>query len=366
MNTITVSPGDLDEALRNNRQPGTFFILHAGEYTTRGGFAFESSDLCALAPECVISGAGKNRTIIRALNVDTQVNGQDARYAEILTAGARTKGKSDHVGLRDFTLDCSAVTVPVIGIHAFSTCATIENVRVTGIWGRRDWEGPVTEGFGIIVNNAWEANYDGGHTVRRCVVEGADTHSVENYMTGVYVGCVQRGKSIAYSRVLETCVLGISEMHAAYGLNNNLLIEDCEAHNSIRALFCDTKPGYDVQVTRFRGHDCRWALELHAYDDDVRKRVTLTECKFVFRRVDDWAQAVLLEDFSGSGRQSIADIELVNSVFVAQGPNASKGRSNGAAVEGVRTFGCRWMPVDAEHPWQAPVLQRGAGAWVEK
>lgn len=367
---IQVPNGDLDQALRNNRNPGTVFSLSEGTYTTQGAFAFESNDVCMLAPGCSIVGRGRNRTIIKALNVDTKMGGVDTKYAELLTGGARTKGTSDSLSMEGFTLDCTAVKVPTVGIHLWTSRGTVADVAVVGIWGSRAWAGPVKEGFGVLINNAADNTVHGGHAVSnvdvlvsRASVAKIGYESVENYTTAVYVGCEESvNTSLLFSAVRHVRVVADGPAHAGYGLGSNLVIANCEAHGFTRAIFCDTGNSRDVMIGQFRAKNCAWAMDLRTVEEgNIRDRILVEDSKFVFKPGADWVQALLLESVDGS---YINYVELRNCEFVAQGVQASKGRSKGTGVGFVGVRNCSWLTT-VNVPWQDPVIQNGAQPWAE-
>lgn len=366
---IQVPPGDLDQALRNNRNPGTTFALGEGVYTTQGAFAFESNDVCMLAPGCGIVGRGRDRTTIKAINVDTKMGGADTKYAEVLTGGARTKGVSDSLSMEGFTLDCTAIKVPVVGIHMWTSRGTVRDVAVTGIWGSRAWAGPVKEGFGVLINNAAGNTVHGGHIVSSVDVMASrgvaknGYEPVENYVTAVYVGCEESVNTpLLFSEVRHVRVASDGPAHAGYGIGSNMVIVNCEAHGFTRAIFCDTGNSRDVMIGQFRAKNCSWALDLRTPEEGrVRERILVEDSKFVFKPGADWAQAVLLVSVPGS---YISYVELRGCEFTAQGVLASKGRCNGSGVGFVSARSCSWLTT-VNVPWQEPVIQNGALPWTE-
>jgi hypothetical protein len=359
--TITIPPGSIDTVLRNNRQPGTTFQLMEGEYTTQGGFAFESNDLCVLAPGCFLIGAGSHLTKIKARNVDTKIGGKDAQYVELLTGGARTKGVSHAMRMEGFTLDCSEIKVPTVAIHIYSTCATVKDVVVQDVVGMRVWSGEVNEGFGILVNNAAEALADGGNSIVDCRVITRALAGVENYITAVYMGCVKRpGLLHMANHVTNVQVLAPTPAHAGFGVNDRTTITDCTSEGFIRAIFCDTDNAADVLVRNFSAWDCNWALDFRAVaEGTLRTRMVVADSRFVFKQSNtEWAQAILLE---AAPNAYIEQTRLQRCTFVARGVNASKGRLRGAGVTQVYEEDCTWIGVP-DHPWQDYVLQEGAEA----
>jgi hypothetical protein len=360
---IHIPPGDLDQTLRNNRIPGTTFVLEEGTYTTQGGFAFESCDLCVLAPGCGLMGRGKDRTYIKVSNVDTKVGNDDARYSEVLTGGARTKGSSDSLMLEGFTLDLSAVKVPTVGIHLYTSRASVRDVAIVGVWGSRDWPGKVKEGFGLLINNAAEARVDGGHSVHGVEVVVRGTPG-ENYTTAVYVGCDLRiNIPLLFSEVRHTKAVAVGVAHAGYGIGNNLIMVNCEAHGFIRAIFCDTESSQDVLINAFRGMGCLWAMDLRTVQEgNVRARILIEDSKFVFKDTVEYNQALRLEAADGS---YISDVELRRCEFMANSSLTSKGRSNGNGVGPVTERACAWLTKPDGVPWQVPTIQSGAAQWLK-
>lgn len=359
---IHLPPGNLDQALRNNRNPDTTFVLEEGIYTTQGGFAFESCDMCMLAPGCGIIGRGKDRTYIKVHNVDTKVGNVDAKYSELLTGGARTQGSSDSLTLEGFTLDASAVKVPTVGIHLYTSRARVRDVAIVSVWGSRDWPGQVKEGFGLLINNAAEARVDGGHSVHGVEVATRGLLG-ENYVTAVYVGCDQRiNIPLLFSEVRHTRAVAMGEAHAGYGIGNNLIMVGCEAHGFTRAIFCDTTSSQDVLISEFRGMNCLWALDLRTVEEgNVRARILLEDSKFIFKETTEYNQALRLESADGS---YISDIELRRCEFMANSVLTSKGRSNGSGVGPVTDRGCVWRHNPKKTPWFEPTIQNGASQWI--
>lgn len=363
--TITIPPGSLDSVLRNNRQPGTTFRLLEGEYTTQGGFAFESNDLCVLAPGCFLIGAGSGRTRIKARNVDTKIGGKDAQYVELLTGGARTKGWSRALGMDGFTLDCSEIKVPTVAIHTYSTCTTIKDVVVEDVMGTRSWPGDVDEGFGILVNNSAEADVDGGNSIDGCTVITRALSAGENYTTAVYMGCVKRpGVLHMHNHVRNVRVLAPTPAHAGFGVNDRTTIEDCEVHGFVRAIFCDTGNGSDVLIRNMKAWDCTWALDFRAVEESVlRTRTVIADSQFVFKQAGptEWVQAVLLEAVPNA---YIEQVRLQRCTFVARGILASKARLRGHGVADVYEEECTWIG-NPDHPWQDAVVQEGAEPMIK-
>lgn len=370
MKTITIPPGRIDHHLRTYRAPGTRFVLEPGDYTTQGAFAFAEHDLCMLAPGCELVGAGPDQTRLYLDDPVTTHGGKSTRYVEALTGGARTTGWSSSIRIAGLTVGCGSIDVmPSIGIHLWTSRAVVEDVCVDSVAGYRDWEGPVKEGFGILINNSAGLPVphcsDGGHCVTQCEVI-AWSHRSEVYATGIYIGAVRRGDlPMLWSDVLNCRVRAarLCRIHAGYAANSHTTIRGCEVQRAIRAAFCDTGPIEFLEIERMRAHDIQWALDLRVAEVGARREhIRISDSLFEFGKPanpGDWVQAVLLADESTSpGQTPIDDIELLGCRFVApRGTKASKGRCRGS-VSGVIESGCRWVG-----DWQPPVLQGEAKLW---
>lgn len=247
---ISIPPGEIDSVLKAYRYPCRF-ILQPGDYTTRGIWNFLTNfDCCMLPPQSELIGAGSQLTTLRLFNPVTSTVGSGIypQYA-ILTGGNRSSGsnviQSSRMKISGLTIDCN-YNMPVIGIHLWTTNAIVEDVVVTRVGG--DWN-TKWEGFGILINNSGNVNQiDGGHVVRNCKVyveSGA-------YVTGLYIGCLQRKIPLEHS-LIENCKVLCYEdgplPHAAYGINSQLTLKNCEAYGFDHAIFNDTGNTYNVLIT---------------------------------------------------------------------------------------------------------------------
>lgn len=369
---ITIPPGSLDGHLTAYRNPGTEFILLPGEYYTRGAFAFPEHDLCMLAPECSLIGAGSDRTTIELVNEATSHNGKPTQYVEVLTGGARTRYGSVHLRFEGFTVD-PLINMPVVALHAWTSRATIRDVVVRSVCGSRTWAGPVKEGFGILVNNAATPDpVDGGHVIEDCTVYAtgytADPiegpAAAENYVTGIFVGCPKRYPV----PMLQSCVrrcrvvgldIGSGATHAGFAANAMTQLDDCEAWHVRRAMFCDTGPVENVTINRLRAHGIEWALDLRvAESGHYRRFIDVRDSEFYFAADPHggWNQAVLLADETGRPETVIEHVRFDRCRFVSAAPQASEGRLRGL-VRNVSFRSCEWV---GSGDWRMVVLQDGA------
>jgi len=360
MNTIHLAPGEIDAALRTHRLPGTRFVLEPGIYTTRGGFGFSELDLCMLAPNCEIIGAGAALTKIRLVDPVVTHNNSPTQYVEVLTGGARTKGGSEHLAMSGFTLDLTGTTVPTVGVHLWTSRAVIRDVRVVGVMGSRTHPGSVKEGFGILVNSANTGDFDGGHKVEDCAVHLAPTEG-ENYTTALFVGCPRGSRPLLRSTVLRSVCVAKGG-HAAFAANDHTDIIDCQAHGFIRCFFCDTGPIREITLRRMFADDVQWAMDVRVGSPgDERRGIVVEDSTFVFWAPDgQWVQAVLAADEAVPAGTPLDDIEFIRCRFVARDGvrPASKGRTRGQRVGAIAVTDSRWVG-----PWQSPVVQDGAKAW---
>lgn len=360
MTTLHLAPGDLDIALKTHRSPGTRFVLGPGIYTTRGGFGFPDLDLCMLAPNCELVGAGATLTTIRLLDPVVVHQQSPTGYVEVLTGGARTTGSSSHLCMAGFTLDLSGTTVPMVGIHLWTSRARLHDVKVVGVAGSRTHPGPVKEGFGILVNSAAGADVDGGHQVDSCAVHLAHVAG-ENYTTAIFVGCPRRSIPLLRSTIRQSVCVARGG-HAAYAANDHTDIIDCESHGFIRCFFCDTGPIRETTMRRMFADDVQWAIDVRVgTPGDERRGIVVEESTFVFFAPDSgWVQAVLAADETAEGGTPLDDIQFVNCRFVArkESNKASKGRTSGKRTRAIAMTNCRWVG-----PWESPVIQKDAEAW---
>lgn len=360
MNTIHLVPGDIDASLKTHRTPGTRFFLEPGVYTTRGAFGFPELDLCMLAPDCELRGAGVTRTTLRLVDPIQVHGGSPTGYVEVLTGGARRVGGSERLAMSGFTLDASGVTVPTVALHLWTSRATVQDVRVLGVVGSRVHPGPVKEGFGILLNSAAEAEVDGGHLVERCAVHLAKVEG-ENYATALFVGCPRRSVPLLRSTVRNSVCIG-RVGHAAFAANDHTDIVECESHGFIRCFFCDTGPIRETAMHRVFADGVQWAIDVRVgQSGDERRGIRVLDSTFVFSaHQGEWVQAVLAADEAEPKGTPIDNIEFVGCRFVARDTRgrASKGRTHGPGAGAIAMSGCRWIG-----DWESPVIQAGAEAW---
>lgn len=364
MTTVQIPPGrNLDPYFRSLRALGTTFILGAGTYTTQGCFAFSDLDCCGMAPGTSLIGAGRDHTKIILTNPVLEHRGEKTGYTEALMGGAREVGASPILHLEGFTLDLGTPSVPTIGIHLWTSKATVRSVTVKGVFGDREAKSQCKEGFGILVNSSHEALFDGSHDVDDCKVIMSE-HPRENYSCGIYVGCVRRDVPLLRSRIRSCSVQGGigTASHAAFAANDLTTIESCRARKVLRAFFCDTAPVRDVEITNLVAEDIQWAVDLRvAKEGDVRSKFVVRDSHFYFRvPPSGWAQALLASDESGKAPTHIEDLVFESCLFDGTGiAQASKGRTRGARAGAVHALNCVWVG-----EWQAPITQENAKEWV--
>jgi len=363
MKTIHIPPGCIDHHLRTYREPETTFILQPGAYSTQGCFGFPEHDLCMLAPQCSIIGAGSAVTMLLVKDPVIEHGGRATGYYEALTGGARSRGGSLRTQVQGLSILMDK-TCPGVGVHLWSSSVTITDVVVSRVWGARTWAGSVKEGFGLLVNNAAQATTDGNHRISGCVVYAEGSKGAgETYVTGIYVGAVSRASSVMLPSEVSDCsviCLDGGRAHAALAANAHTRFRRCYVNGFRRAMFCDTGPVVGITVSELTAHGVEWALDLRvAHSGDERVGIRLKNSEFRFAVTPDgWAQALLLSDDTGDASTRIRDVELVRCKFEATDvPNASKGRCRGRVSE-IYEKGCRWLG-----KWQPPILQGGALPW---
>jgi len=356
MISINLTPCDLDPWLKHARTPGTVFRLGPGDFTTGGAFGFAEHDLCMLAPGCRLIGAGSLLTRIRLCQPVTEHGGIPTNYIESLTGGARTIGTSEHLEMSGFTLDLYGVemTMPRIGIHLWTSKATIRDVRVMGVRGMREWHGEVDEGFGILINNAYSSDCDGGHRIKDCHIALTEPKH-ENYTTAMFVGCPKRAVEMLRSIVSDVrCVA--SGAHAAFAANANTTFTNCEAHGFIRAFFCDTAAIQNVVIRNMLASGLSWGV--HIEGGSAIAGFAVHDSLFCFAaRPNDWAQAVRIESIASHGVR-FNNCEFFAGEEAKKTGLASMGRTAGANTGAVEMHNCRW-----HGPWKPAVIQNGAGKW---
>jgi hypothetical protein len=317
---VTIPPGDIDNVLKAYRVPCRF-ILQPGDYTTRGIWNFLTNfDCCMLPPQSELIGAGSQLTNLKLSNpvMSTAGSGIYPQYA-VLTGGNRISGSNvlpaSRTKVSGLTIDC-AYNMPTIGLQLWTSNAIVEDVIVNNVWGNRDtnWEG-----FGILINNSGNPNQiDGGHVVRNCKVyvkSGA-------YATGLYVGCVQRKTPLEHS-VVENCkVLSYEDgslPHAAYGINSQLTIKNCESYGFNHVIFNDTSDTYNTLI-----NDCVFRKTGYAYmalrankSGWHRENVITNNCIIEFDSVSsDHVALLVCDDQSPTKDQSfIKNILIKNSII---------------------------------------------------
>lgn len=346
--TIEIPPGEsIDGYLRNNRNPGTTFVLGPGEYTTAGCFDFPEHDLCMLAPGCAIIGAGSLATFLIGDPTYTH-EGVPTGYAEVLTGGARTTGFSDCMSVRGLTIQTDFSKVN-IGLHLWTSRAWVSDVVIENLTGSRTSPFPVKEGFGILINNsAFPVVPDGGHLVENCEVH-LDVRSDENYSTAIFVGCVARVTPMLRSKIAR-CRVVADDGHAGFAVNDRVVIEDCEVVGFRRAVFVDTGPVRDCHIRGLDASRVAWALDLRGTGE--RRGITLRDSTFDFRAVDGWAQAILISDDESGASASGLHVEDCTFIAPKQG-RASMARLRGPKVENYTEAGNLWVG----GVWEAPVIQ---------
>jgi len=344
----------IDDYLRAHREP-TVFHLNPGSYYTSGAFGFVDLDCCMLSSGCELIGAGSDETKILLDSPITHVNGENAYYCEALTGGARKVGSAAQIKMEGFTLEVPQVC-PVVAIHIWGELSTVQNVRVKGVSGNRDWPTYPREGFGILMANSAEpGEINGGNRVSNCEVFQADIGK-ENFSTGIYIGMIRNGRPMLRSRI-ENCAVLSFDGHAAYAFNDDTDIIDCQSYGHRRAVFMDTGPVRCSAITRLHAQEIGWAMDLRQCKaGDIRQAITVADSEFGFRLIDGHAQAVLMDDTAGIAE--IAEgVTFRGCRFVAPANSTgalSKGRVRGKGASAPKFEpSCEWIGAD----WNEVILQ---------
>lgn len=305
---ILIPPGQIDDYLKNYRYPCRF-VLQKGSYTTRGIWNFfPNFDGCMISPGSELVGQGSSLTSLELYNTVNFVNGKPAEYNTLLTAGNRSSSSkvssASHAKIQGMTLNCES-SLPVIGIQSWSSNVVVEDVVVKNIWGHFPTR---MEGFGILINNSGKENeFDGGHIIRDCKVYSKPN----SYVTGIYVGCLKRNiplemsliencKSLCYSSVTSSC-------HAAYGINSNVTLNNCESYGFENAIFNDTGDTYNVQINNSMFSNTGYSfISLRANSSGWNRRnIKATNCIVEFNNTKyDHVAALICDDQSVTKDQS--------------------------------------------------------------
>ena len=361
MKTIIIPAGQsIDPYLKQNREPGTTFHLERGTYYTAGAFDFEAFDLCMLAPSCTLLGEGSTRTRIVLMNPKVTHGGKPTNYVEALTGGARSKGRSDAIFMSGFTLSMGEYTGPTVGVHVWSSGAVIRDLHVEDIVGYRTWPTHPNEGFGIILENAFESGptFEGGGEITECKVIMKRVVG-ENYSTGIAVGTVRRDVPLL-TTVVSLCIVVAQDAHCGFAFSDHVDIQMCETYGTKRAIFADTKPIRNSRVIGMLAQDVGWAMELRGSGaKDVRSGIILKGCCFRFRHHEGYSQVLLLSDDSQDGSVPFQNIVLDDCTFIPDlAGRGSMGRCSGPGVGEVQLIRNVWAG-----NWEGPVLQKNAAVW---
>lgn len=355
MKTHVRIPSDsvIDDYLRIHREP-TVFHLEPGPYYTSGAFGFVDLDCCMLASGCKLIGAGNENTTIWLESPITHVNGENANYCEALTGGARKVGSAARIRMEGFTLKVPQA-LPVVAIHIWGELSTVQDVRVNGVVGVRDWPTRPNEGFGILMANSGEpGEINGGNSVINCEVIQPDIGK-ENYSTGIYIGMIRNGKPMLRSRI-ENCAVLSNDGHAAYAFNDDTDVIDCQSYGHRRAIFMDTGPVRCSSVRGLNAQEVGWGMDLRQYHPgDIRQAITVSDSEFGFRLIGGHAQGVLLDDTGGTAELE-EGVAFYRSRFVAPAGSAgnhSMGRVRGKNADLPRFSECDWIGMG----WKDVTLQ---------
>lgn len=337
---IIIPPGQIDDFLKRYRNPCRF-ILGSGTYTTRGIWNFfPNFDGCMLPPGAELIGAGSQLTELKFQNTVNTVNNSPAQYHNLLTAGNRTSGSkvspANFCKISGITLDCET-NLPTIGIQVWSSNVIIEDVIVKNISGTFKTR---MEGFGILVNNSGnETDSDGGHVLRDCRV-----YTKQNsYVTAIYVGCLKRKNPLETS-IIENCKSlcyfssGSNHSHAAFGINSNLIMNNCESYGFDNVIFNDTGDSENVQINNGMFKNVGYAfMVLRANDSGWnRKNIKARNAFIQFSNVKyDHVAALVCDDQSSTKNMStMKNIILENCII--ENPTAASfyyGSVNGNRFE---------------------------------
>jgi len=292
-----------DAIFKANREPTTF-ILHPGEYFTRGSWAFAGiPGYALLAPNCHLVGANGSEATFLSLDpgYERLLDGKDPGYVETVIGGGNQVSGSNQMVVTGLTIDASAAQVPSSGIHTYSGGTTISDVRVVGVRGT--WG--AAEGFGILVNDAAVAR-NGGNRVSGCRVEFYGQGD-ESYWNGIYLGSVdERGAP----NVIENCFVtaeiipNAKRGHTCFAANLNTTVRNCSGSGCHRWFFCDTANVGNLEITGCRGDYGYVAVDLPAPATaanpiEYRRKIRVTHCTFDnVNATDNHAIAILLKDMT--------------------------------------------------------------------
>ncbi|MGE4179674.1 MAG: hypothetical protein AB7J34_07590 [Limisphaerales bacterium] len=306
---------EFDDVLR---RPGPHrFVLLPGTYETRGAWAFPERDFCSLGADSQLIGlAGSEATTIRLARdfesqVATPAGPVPAQTVEVFIAGSRG-GQSSHLRIEGITLDC-ACPLPVVGLHAFTSRASLRDVRVVRLWG--DWDKRL-ESFGILVNNCKAGTTNGGHVIEDCRVEQIRPGT---YITGIYCGVVDTGVPIETSHIVRCRVRSeippgtVKRSHAGFASNLNTRLAGCQAHGFARWFFCDTGDVADLVIDGCGGSFSYCAVDLPGVStpqNRIRKRSNVRIVNSTFDCLQPSSNhAILLLAQDGSPAADQFDIE---------------------------------------------------------
>lgn len=318
---ISIPPGQIDDYLKNYRYPCRF-ILQKGRYTTRGIWNFlPNFDGCMLPPGSELIGEGSSLTQLELFNTVNTVNGTSALYNTVLTAGNRTTGSkvspANYCNISGITIECDS-NLPTTGIQVWSSNVTMEDVVVKNIQG--DFSSRM-EGFGILINNSGNENeFDGGHVLRDCKV-----YSKPNaYVNGIYVGCLKRNVPLETS-IVENCkalcysTTPISNCHTAFGINSNLILNNCESYGFENVIFNDTGDTYNVQINNSVFRNVGYSfITLRANDTGWnRQNIKATNCfvEFSNTKYDHVAVLVCDDQSPTKDKSTMKNIIVDNSIL---------------------------------------------------
>lgn len=318
---ISIPPGQIDDYLKNYRYPCRF-VLQKGRYTTRGIWNFfPNFDGCMLPPGSELIGEGSSLTQLELYNTVNFVNNKTALYHTVLTAGNRTSGsrvsQANYCKISGITIECDS-NLPTIGIQTWSSNVTVEDVVVKNVQG--DFPSRM-EGFGILINNSGNENeFDGGHILRDCKVYSKPN----SYVTAIYVGCLKRNIPLETS-LIDNCkslcysTSSLSKCHAAFGINSNLIINNCESYGYENAIFNDTNDTYNVQINNSMFKNIGYSfISLRANESGWnRQNIKAINCFVEFSNTKQDHVAVLIcDDQSSTQDKSIMKNIIIDNCVI--------------------------------------------------
>ena len=276
VNPVTCDLTNIDRHL-STANPGEEVHLPAGAYATRGAWGYPGYRMI----HGRLVGAGSETAVYLDDPTDTIPTDKGdvaAAYYEMLTGGHKVV-LNRGIRVEDMRLVATA-SKPVKAIHIWGAESVVSGVTVDGIWGdAKILEG---EGFGIIVNAGGDPTLQGGNVIENCTVNARRG----SYFCGIYLGIEspfpQVINRVSRCVVRATANNDIPPTGVGFGVNSDIVIEDCQTMNVSRPIFSDTGGGNDVVVRRLRANGCGTAIEFQGKSSrDSRRRILIEDCDFI-------------------------------------------------------------------------------------